>query len=264
MPLSLTAQIHESIHTLQRMAGLANLLLASELTFWRVNLRPQAPGEEAFTQMFPNGGTILFLDSMILDKPKETVDSFRWFRKSYLPNRPPNSWKLAMRPCVKSWCVEVYKAKSKVSKETAKPYADLFEQCNALAPLHMMNHEDEFETPLEDAPYASASHILGYDIDVGTLDDGSALRRNDDLLVRWYGDWTLRRATKHRKFLVVSDSSDDAKAQWRRECRHLTIESMERFFDRFRISLWLKHEASKEEATKKSRVAEKSSGPPKK
>ena len=240
--------IHQSFTDIRKMFNLSNVLWSGTINIWQTNLRGPASGNRPFVQIFPQGATIVLSDSVFLKEPENVRRCFTWFRKKQLPSRLPGTWKLVTRPRVREWLLALIEARSKQGKDLeaqaenlgeeetavqakklraeAKLYLQIFQELDMIAPLTDMDEHDDFQTPLEKASYVSASYVAGFDLELGKeagKTDDDMVNRNDELLVQWYGPWTLNRFHTDRRFLFMFHGSSDLVKQWRNEWGHVSI-----------------------------------------
>lgn len=73
-----------------------------------------------------------------------------------------------------------------------------------------MDEDDDFRSPKDDAPYFSSYFIPGYELQAGLgsfRDDKEVIAKNDELLVKRFGEWSLLNTHAHRKFSVIYEPS---------------------------------------------------------
>ena len=204
---------------------LALVLLKGTINIWRMNFQPS--DTPSLTRLFPLGATILLPDSVILSNPNAVRRCLYWFRQCQLPTKAPQSWKFATRPRLREWILNLVKA-NKQSGTLSASFRALWEELSKTVPLVQMDPAEDFETPLDEAPYASSSFIPGYDLSVGTAEKGideAALKANDNLLVSWYGRWTMDRVLKFRKSFIMYDGAPDNGKRWGNDWRHVGLHS---------------------------------------
>lgn len=127
-----------------------------------------------------------------------------------------------------------------------------------------MDEEDDFETPLEDAPIQCSIGMDDHDQGVGLgekKDDREGIARNDDRLVEWFAGWSRTKVEYHRKFHVVhglGDDGRDIRRGWGKRWTHVVPMSVKSFMMLHGIEKW---EASdKENAVAKVKERERQKG----
>ena len=94
----------------------------------------------------------------------------------------------------------------------------LFVEFSKTVPWDLMD-KYEHKTPLEDAAYASAEFLWGYDLKVGLGDkkeDMQAVASNDDILVDWFGMWSLKKFKGIRRFFLLHDEDSEFQEKGRK------------------------------------------------
>ncbi|KAL9116512.1 MAG: hypothetical protein Q9187_006963, partial [Circinaria calcarea] len=180
--------IHDSITELHQIPGLTRII-RKPINIFNINLRP-VPPNPFLTRLFPHGGALLLTDSLILNRPREVVRILAWFDTNILFNKPAGTWKLCLRPRFRSWILNIIQHKL---LEEGKVYVEIYALIYKILPMELMDEDDDFETPKEEAPIAYASSIGGLDLNVGLgpkSSDTEGIARNDALLVDWFAGWT--------------------------------------------------------------------------
>jgi chromo domain-containing protein 1 len=188
-----------------------------------INLRPNIAFQldsistrSNFTRLFPHGAAILLTDSLFLYHPAKALRILEWFRLCILENKPRKTWKFVMRPRLRDWILSIVEERS---GEERKKYLQIFEQIYKLLPLDMLDDDDNYETPLENAPIVCPGTLDKFDFGVGLGDkknDKDGIIRNDEFLAEWFAEWTRRHLDRHRKYhAVVGDGEGkDPRKDW--------------------------------------------------
>ena len=207
--------MHESVRTVHQMSHLATLLYNPAFTFFRISLMPVAPAKPGVTKIFPQGGAILLPDSLFLYKPEQITRLLRWVRGCLLPTKAPRTWKVVTRPRLREWILNIVERRAKsygnTEKRLSDPFMDIYQEISNILPLELMDSNDDFETPLESAPFVSPSLLSGYNLNAGIGEqlDKAVVVMNDELLVNWYANWSLGRLEHHRKFFIIFAGSKE-------------------------------------------------------
>lgn len=149
-------------------------------------------------------------------------------------------------------------------KAEGRLFLDIYEQIWHILPLDLMDEEDDFETPSEDAPIQCPLSMDAHDQGVGLgdrKDDGEGIARNDNRLVEWFAGWSRTKVEYHRKFHVVhglGDEGRDIRKGWGKRWAHVMPLSLKSFMMLHGIAKW---EASeKEHAVAKAKERERQKG----
>lgn len=163
------------------------------------------PGEKHphLVRLFPHGGVLLLTESLVLYRPREALRILMWFRLVHMPSKTPGTWKLAVRPRVREWLLDIMDACSESGKDifgfSIQIFADIYTEIFFLLQTPdpgddgLMCHEWDYETPTEEAPLVSSSSLRVLQARKEWKDEGadigpddSNIRQNDDLLVQWF------------------------------------------------------------------------------
>jgi len=170
-------------------------------------------------RLFPHGGVICFTSSLILYHPHEALRILRWFRLFHLPSKPSGIWKIAVRPRIREWLLDIQDLSCEELGQTPfgfslQVYADIYtEICILLTrieePFGLMVEMWNSEVPLREAPIISASHLprgrkewTGDTFGSAEIDH-EAIRWNDEEIIQWFSEWAGLHLDEHRKFHVV-------------------------------------------------------------
>ena len=99
-------------------------------------------------------------------------------------------------------------------------YLDIYEQVFKILPSEVMDEDDDFETPKDEAPWACSRGISSYDLGIGLGDkthDKDGIATNDKSLVEWFAGWSRTKVEYHRKFHIVHGVEEEghtARREW--------------------------------------------------
>ena len=112
------------------------------------------------------------------------------------------------------------------SRDKIDPLLRLFEEYLNIVPSSMEETEDEHETPSEESPLITPYTINGYhDLAYGSVEP-EKVRNNDELLVKWFGRWSLSQAHRHRRLYIVWNGDESLKEQaerWAGDWQHVSM-----------------------------------------
>lgn len=170
-------------------------------------------------RLFPHGGVICLTSSLLLYHPHEALRMIRWFRLFHLPSKPSGIWKIAVRPRIREWLLDIQDLSCKESGQTPfgfsmQVFADIYTEIWALLtrieePYGLMVQVWDSEVPLREAPVISASHLprgrkeWTGDTFASAEVDHEAIRSNDEEIIQWFSEWAGIHLHQHRKFHVV-------------------------------------------------------------
>ena len=236
-------QIHDSITEIHKIPGLTRII-RKPINVFNINLRP-IPPNTFLTRLFPHGGALLLTDSLILNRPHEVVRILAWFDTNILFNKPAGTWKLCLRPRFRSWILDIIQHKL---LEEGKVYVEIYALIYKILPMELMDEDDDFETPKEEAPIAYASSISGFDLNVGLgpkSSDTEDIASNDARLVDWFAGWTRMKVKGMRRLHVVhglGEEGAEVRRQWERKWTHVSsISPLTNRFSPASSSLSLSH-----------------------
>ena len=186
------------------------------------------PGEKHphLIRLFPHGGVLLLTESLVLYQPHETLRMLMWFRRVHVPSKAPGTWKIAVRPRVREWILDIMDAYSDSGKDifgcSIQVFANIYTEIYWLlqnpdpSDNGLMCCEWDYETPTEEAPIVSSSSLRalqarrewkGEGADREPDDDN--IRQNDDLLVQWFAEWAIVNLQNFRKYHVILGYAKD-------------------------------------------------------
>ena len=219
------------------------------------------PGEKHphLVRLFPHGGVLLLTESIVLYRPQETLRILMWFRRVHLPGKAPGTWKLAVRPRVREWLLDIIDACSDSGKDifgcSVQIFADIYTEIYWLlqnpnpGDNGLMCHEWDYEIPTDDAPIVSSSSLRvlqarkewkGEGADREPDDDN--IRQNDDLLVQWFAEWAIANSHSFRKYNVILGYTNDhpftkiAISAYEKAWGHIEVMTPEDAFTRHRVT----------------------------
>ena len=214
-------------------------------------------------RLFPHGGVLLLTESLVLYRPRETLRMLMWFRRVHIPYKVPGTWKLAVRPRVREWLLDIMEACSDSGKEvfgcSIQIFADIYTEIYWLLQnpksgegengLNLMCYEWDYETPTDEAPIASSSSLRvlqarkvwkGEGADRAPDDDN--IRQNDDLLVQWFAEWAIVNVHNFRKYNVILGYTSDhpftkmAISAYEKAWGHIEVMTPEDAFTRHKVT----------------------------
>lgn len=167
-------------------------------------------------RLFPHGGVICLSVSLILYRPHETLRILRWFRLSHLPSRASGTWKIAVRPRIRKWLLDLIDLCSDNAGQSSfgfsiQVYVDIYTEIWILLervdePFGLMVEFWDPEIPVREALVISPPDLprirkewTGEDGEI----DHEAIRWNDEEIIQWFSEWAGLHLHEHRKFHVV-------------------------------------------------------------
>ena len=177
-------------------------------------------------RLFPSGSGILMTDSVLLQKPDFVNRFLIWFREFVLVKKPPFTWQFFTRPRFPTWLEMLVEDNAGSPAHAPRIYLHVFREFNNL--VRVKDLEADRDTPKSKAPFHSEIVIPGYDLGGGLASkrlNGEVLAKNDDILMRWFGNVTLDQVEKKRKFTVIYDGPQGPIAKWKKEWPHVSLSS---------------------------------------
>ena len=185
-----------------------------------LSLEPTFQSHSHLVQCFPHGGVVLLTVSLILYHPYEAVRVLRWFRLEQLPNKPSGTWKVAVRPRIREWLLDIHDLccektwQSPFGDFNLQVYADINTEIILLLerntePFGLMVETWDTEVPIPEAPVVAEIQLLRGrqewmgDSFATTKIDHDAVHWNDEELIQWFSEWAGAHMWDHRKFQVV-------------------------------------------------------------
>ena len=210
-------------------------------------------------RLFPHGGVLLLTESFILYQPYETLRMLMWFRLDHIPCKVPGTWKLAFRPRVREWLLDIVDVYSDSGKEifgcSIQVFANIYTEIYLLLQSpdpgedRLMCHEWDYEIPTDEAPVVSSSSLRilqgrqewkGEGADREADDDN--IRQNDDLLVQWFAEWAIVNLQNFRKYHVILGYTKDhpftktAISAYEKAWGHIEVMTSEDAFTRHKVT----------------------------
>ena len=229
-------------------------------------------------RLFPHGGVILLTESLILYRPYETLRILMWFRRIQLPMKPSGTWKIAARPRIREWLLDLMD----VCDDTKR---DIFGHCiQIIADIYteilwlfetpdpgdngLMSYDYDYEIPTDDAPIVTSASLRALqerkewkgDSLESTKIDHDNIRQNDDLLMQWFAEWAVVNLESFRKFHAVlgypkgDEFGDKALKAYERGWGHIEVITAEECFKRHSVTS--QQELDKMEAERRRKVRE--------
>ena len=152
--------------------------------------------------------------------PYEALRILRWFRLEQLPNKPSGTWKVAVRPRIREWLLDIHDIccentwHSPFGDFDLQVYADINTEFLLLLerdiePFGLMVETWDTEVPVPEAPVVAAIQLprgrrewAGDSFATAKI-DCDAVRWNDEELIQWFSEWAGAHMWDHRKFQVV-------------------------------------------------------------
>lgn len=178
-------------------------------------------------RLFPHGGVILLTESLILYRPHEALRIIMWFRRILLPSKPRRTWKLAARPRLREWLLDLLDLYQDTQKDVfghgKQIIADIYTEIlwlleNPNEPLTYMIYACDPELPTDEAPLVTPSSLKALqnrkewkgDTSETIEPDHHNIAQNDDLLIQWFAEWSMVHLDTYRKFHAVLGCPEDS------------------------------------------------------
>ncbi len=200
-----------------------------------------------------------------------------WFRRIHVPGKAPGTWKLAVRPRVRAWLLDIIEAYVDTGKDIfgcgKQLFADIYTEIYWLLQKPdpgdngLMCHEWDYETPTDEASLVSSASLRvlqarrewkgeGTDIEP----DHDHIRQNDDLLAQWFAEWAIVNLANFRKYHVILGYAKDhpftatAISAYEKAWGHVEVMTSEEAFKRHKVTPQSKLDEM--EAERRKRVKE--------
>ena len=240
---------------------LAKHLLRGSVNVWKTSLSPMHPSEKHphLVRLFPHGGVLLLTESLILYQPRESLRMLMWFRRVHVPAKAPGTWKLAVRPRIREWLLDIIDAYSDSGKDIfgcrIQIFADIYTEIYWLlqspdpGKSGLMCQQWDYEVPTDEALIVTSASLRdlqarkewkGEGDDTGP-DDGH-IRENDDLLAEWFAAWAIVNLPNFRKFHIILGYTKDhpftstAISAYERAWGHLEVMTFEDACNRHKVT----------------------------
>ena len=220
-----TTQIHESCGRPDQLPHLAKFLSSREgaINVWMTSLSPMDPpngNHPHLVHLLPQGGVILLTISLILYHPYEALRILRWFRLHQLPSKQSGTWKIAVRPRINEWLLDIHDLchqetwKSPFGDFNLQVYADIrtelwFLLQRNVEPWGLLVERWDPEVPLREAPVVAEISLQrgqkeweGDSFETAKINH-VAVRWNDEELIQWFSEWAGTHLQDYRRFQVI-------------------------------------------------------------
>ena len=223
------------------------------------------PGEKHphLVRLFPHGGVLLLTESLILYRPREALRILMWFRLVHIPAKAPGTWKLAVRPRVREWLLDLMDAYSSSGKDifncSMQTFADIYTEIYRLLQRPNPNNTSlmcqtwDHEIPLDEAPIVSSSSLRVLQSRREWAGEGAAtepndahIRQNDDLLIQWFAEWAVVNLQSFRKFHAIlgygkdHPFTDTAVRAYEKAWGHIEVMTFDEAFTRHKVTVQLR------------------------
>ena len=227
-------------------------------------------------RLFPHGGVLLLTESLILYQPREALRILMWFRRVQIPGKAPGTWKLAVRPRVREWLLDIIEAYTDSGKEifgcSKQIFGDIYTQIYELLQKpdpsddRLMCHDWDYELPTDEAPLVSSSSLRALQArkewkgdGADTEPDDDHIRQNDDLLTQWFAEWAAINLHDFRKFHIILGYAKDhpftatAIAAYEKGWGHIEVMTSEEACARHKITPQPKLDAAEADRRRKQK-----------
>lgn len=219
------------------------------------------PGEKHphLVRLFPHGGVLLLTESLVLYRPRETLKILMWFRRVHIPGKARGTWKLAVRPRVREWLLDIMDAYADSGRDifgcSLQVFGDIYTeifwllQTPELGDNGLMCCEWDYETPNDEAPIVSAAQLRVLQARREWKGEGAErepddynIRQNDDLLVQWFAEWAIVNLHNFRKYNVILGYAKDhpftepAISQYEKAYGHIEVMTYDDAFSRHKVT----------------------------
>ena len=219
------------------------------------------PGEKHphLVRLFPHGGVLLLTESLILYCPHEALRIIMWFRRIHVPAKAPGTWKIAVRPHVREWLLDIIEAYSETGKDIfgcgVQIFADIYTEIYWLLQSpdpgedRLMCHDWDYEIPTDEAPVVSSSSLRALQArrewkgnGADTEPDDDNIRQNDDLLAQWFAEWAIVNLHNFRKYNIILGYGKDhpfaktAISAYENRWGHVEVMTPEEAFTRHKVT----------------------------
>lgn len=207
------------------------------MNVWMASLTPmENQSHPHLVRYLPHGGVILLTVSLIIYCPYEALRILRWFRLDYLPGKHSGTWKVAVRPRIREWLMDIHDLCHEESWQSPfgdfnlQVYADIRTEIYFLLerdvePWGYMVETWDAEVPLPEAPVVAEVELprgrkewTGDSFNTAKIDH-DAVRWNDEELIQWFCEWAGANLQEHRKFhVVLGYPKGDKEGDYLRKC----------------------------------------------
>ena len=190
-------------HCLHKIPGLGMATARRSINVFAVDL-PAQDSSNRLVKLFPHGGTILLLDSLIVRKPTSAFRVIQGFQNLVLNSKPPEKWKMVTRLRVHDWLLDIIKIHLP-DKPDLKVFQDVYQELSSLCP-EAMRHP-VFDTPIDESTLVCPRELESYDKKIGTVlaeeINKIELQHNDTTLTDWFGEWARRHVGEYKRFIII-------------------------------------------------------------
>lgn len=153
-------------------------------------------------RLFPHGQVVFFTDDVLVYHSQKATDYINKFLEE-TKNKPPGgeTGKIAMRPGVKDWLLELAVKAGKVRAASEFKIVMLWEAVCRLCP-------PEFEDPYHLPNPLPSSHLVSEPAEFFPSFEGlweKDEEKSTDLAVQWFAGWSVINASTYRRFLVCHE-----------------------------------------------------------
>ena len=210
-------------------------------------------------RLFPHGGVLLLTESLILYQPHETLRILMWFRRVHVPGKAPGTWKIAVRPRVREWLLDIMVVYSDrgvdVFGHSIQTFANIYTEIYWLLQSSnpstnaLMCHIWDYETPTDEAPMVSAPSLRVLQArrewkgeGTYTEPDHENIRQNDDLLAQWFAEWAIANLHNFRKYHIILGYTEahpftkTAISAYEKAWGHIEVMTFEEAFTRHKMT----------------------------
>lgn len=200
-----------------------------------------------------------------------------WFRRVHIPGKALGTWKIAVRPRVREWILDIMDAYSESGKDifgcSIQTFANIYTEIYWLLQKPdpgdnlLMCCEWDYETPTEEAPIVSSSSLRALQarkewkgVGADTEPDDDHIRQNDDLLIQWFAEWAIVNLQHFRKYNVILGYAKDhpftetAISAYEKAWGHIEVMTSEEAFTRHKVTA--QSELNDMEAQRRKRLTE--------
>lgn len=173
-------------------------------------------------RLFPSGCVILITVSLVLYRPKEALRIVMWFARVQHRQKIPGTWKIAFRPHILSWLLDVIEVCQDTGRDIfgweprvfALIYAEVYRllERGVEHGFSLMVYDFDNETPLDEAPVVAPSLFHAFqgkqewkgDSPTTIEPDHTTIQLQDSNLIKWFAQWAVARQLEHfRRFHVI-------------------------------------------------------------
>lgn len=129
-----------------------------------------------------------------------------------------------MRPRFRDWILRIIEDRS---FEEGRIYVEIYAAIYKLLPMDLMDEDDDFQSPSEDAPMVWSKELSRYALNVGIggqAKDPDGMTCNDMRLVEWFAGWARTKLEYFRKLHVIStaDKENEMRREWTRKWSYVS------------------------------------------